>query len=1455
MSGNTGSDGSITFDTRLDTSGFKKGTDRLNNAVASFSRQVSTLGKQLQTAFSKGAKPETIEKLRAKMADAEHQADTLRDRMLAFERTEFKTEAYENVLKEFEKLDDTLGKLTEKQKMFDATGVDKKSAQYKKLQYEIKRVEQQLDEVTDRRNEMEDNGTATTIAKNIPAFQELTDLFNSTDDQLSSLGSRLASFGGIGSRAVGFVRDEMKNLAKQTLQAYINLMKMAGKAVVNGLKKLYSGAMKATKALLALNSSSKKSNMGFQHGLKTLLKYGLGIRSLFVLFNRLRAAIKESFQYIAQFDKPTNKVISSLLTALNRLKNSLGAAFQPIVTAVGPYLTMLMNMMSDAMTKVAEFMAMLTGQSYYLKATAVQTDYAKSLEKTTKATNKNANATKKAERQLASFDKLNILSGNKSKDTNTGANEIDPTKDPSKMFQKIPVSGVSDLLKRLREAFANGDYEGIGHIIGEKLNGVFARLSDLVKWDSIGPTIKKYIDLICGVINGMVDSIDWPLIGSTFANGINSLLNSLYLLVTGIRWDEMGAAIGQGLSAMAAGIDWETFGATLAHWLLVKLQLLAGAVGSFDWVTLGANLAIGLNSFVSVILQTIEGIPWAGLVASIVEGLNSLVSGVDWTQLGELIGFWMGTVLATFATAITTFDWETLGMGLTEGINSLAMKLLGAIAEINWIEMATNLTTGINSAIDGVDWELLGSLLGTSVNSILDFIYTTLSTFDWVSVGTNLCTFLLSAIDSVDWSMVSGSFSEFVKGVFDSLKAFIIAFDPKVIGDAVVEFVKGIDFAGIAESAFELLGAALGKAFATLGSLIGGLISSAFTNIKQYFSEKIEACGGDVVAGIFKGITDALIGVGKWIRDHIFIPFINGFKSVFGIHSPSTVMKEMGGYIIDGLKQGISGLWEAVKGYFTDAWTNIKNVFLNANIADWFTTNVWNKITGVFSGVKDWFSNMASNIWSGLTEGLSSKVEDVKEKVKGSFQKVWNGVLSFFGIHSPSTLAADAAGNVLDGFSKGAEDNQASAGQRLKSVFSGIYDAAKSVWDGVTGWFKKLFGGGDDKESKKTAKQAGEVASGISDAFAGVENSVAQPVEKGVERGQNAFANLKVAGEDAAKFIKTTMTELGTQMTTTLTSLLTNLTSKLQLMKSTVSRDFQIIKTTMVTFAESATQTTDQKFSNTFSNIMRGADSMESSIRRNFDSISNSISWSFNEIRYAADGVDWWGVGDNIVAGIQRGVIDNWRWLRQTVRNLAISLYNTARNALGIHSPSRLFRDGVGKMLGLGVAEGMEDSEGAILDSITDITETMAGEMQKADTVASLGVEGNQLLTGLDDVLTTFSDKVSGSFTGLTDRLAAITNSVAFRVPAVAAGAVVPYSVSAKSGGGSEGFTDALVASNDDLSRVIIQATNNAVVAIVHAIETYCGKRDGLTKKEIADMAIDEINRRTRMQGTSPIRI
>ena len=80
-----------------------------------------------------------------------------------------------------------------------------------------------------------------------------------------------------------------------------------------------------------------------------------------------------------------------------------------------------------------------------------------------------------------------------------------------------------------------------------------------------------------------------------------------------------------------------------------------------------------------------------------------------------------------------------------------------------------------------------------------------------------------------------------------------------------------------------------------------------------------------------------------------------------------------------------------------------------------------------------------------------------------------------------------------------------------------------------------------------------------------------------------------------------------------------------------------------------------------------------------------------SQVASAFQSTDWRSIGSNIVQGIANGVAGAAGALFNALKGLASSALNAAKNALGIESPSKVFRDEVGKYISLGIGEGIED--------------------------------------------------------------------------------------------------------------------------------------------------------------------
>ena len=95
-------------------------------------------------------------------------------------------------------------------------------------------------------------------------------------------------------------------------------------------------------------------------------------------------------------------------------------------------------------------------------------------------------------------------------------------------------------------------------------------------------------------------------------------------------------------------------------------------------------------------------------------------------------------------------------------------------------------------------------------------------------------------------------------------------------------------------------------------------------------------------------------------------------------------------------------------------------------------------------------------------------------------------------------------------------------------------------------------------------------------------------------------------------------------------------------------------------------------------------------------------------------------IGGNIVSGIWNGISSGWNWLTNKVSNLANSLLDAAKDALGINSPSKEFADEVGRWIMPGVGKGLDKSMPATLKDMKAKASELVSAM-RAEMSASVG--------------------------------------------------------------------------------------------------------------------------------------
>ena len=107
-----------------------------------------------------------------------------------------------------------------------------------------------------------------------------------------------------------------------------------------------------------------------------------------------------------------------------------------------------------------------------------------------------------------------------------------------------------------------------------------------------------------------------------------------------------------------------------------------------------------------------------------------------------------------------------------------------------------------------------------------------------------------------------------------------------------------------------------------------------------------------------------------------------------------------------------------------------------------------------------------------------------------------------------------------------------------------------------------------------------------------------------------------------------------------------------------------------------------------------------------------------SQVKNAFTSVDWGSVGMNIIKGIANGLKGAAGAIVEAAKGAAESALNAAKNFLGIHSPSRVFRDQVGKMMALGMGIGFERNI-PVKSMSTGVERAVAGLQKSVDIALS----------------------------------------------------------------------------------------------------------------------------------------
>lgn len=419
-------------------------------------------------------------------------------------------------------------------------------------------------------------------------------------------------------------------------------------------------------------------------------------------------------------------------------------------------------------------------------------------------------------------------------------------------------------------------------------------------------------------------------------------------------------------------------------------KMLKDAWAQGDFTKIGQMVGKKVN-------EALESIPWDKIkktcnkiAKSIATFLNGFIETVDWGLVGNTISQGLNTAFSFANTFAKNFHWDSLGKAVGDGINGAMEGLDWDLIQETVRNVVGGIVTSINTFIKTTKWNLVGKTIGNGLNTALEAVYTAVTNFKWKKAGKALADAINGLFDTFDWAKAGKTISNGIKGVLDFAITAIENVKWSNVGKDIATFLENIDWLGIATRIYKLLCTALASALAGLAGLLGKLIGDAAKNAQKYFKKKIEECGGNIPLGILKGIKDGMKNIAKWVKDNIFKPIIDAFKTAFGIRSPSTVMAEQGTYIISGLLKGLKDKIKDVLSWIAKLPGEFKEKLGNAR--EWLVGKGKDAITGIKNG---WNAAKKTNLLdhaAKIKNEIYEKIGDVKGKVTSRGKEVITGL-------------------------------------------------------------------------------------------------------------------------------------------------------------------------------------------------------------------------------------------------------------------------------------------------------------------------------------------------------------------------------------------------------------------------------------------------------------------------------
>lgn len=697
-----------------------------------------------------------------------------------------------------------------------------------------------------------------------------------------------------------------------------------------------------------------------------------------------------------------------------------------------------------------------------------------------------------------------------------------------------------------------------------------------------------------------------------------------------------------------------------------------------------------LNGEFEATAQNVKDIPFHTLIEAI--GITQDRLGITGTTAKEA----SETVAGSFQAMKASFENLVAGLGHGEAdIYGLFENLKETVLTFKDNVVRVLLTIWDNLPLE--PWQKWIGLIAVSAGPAL------------IAIG-GVLSFVAKLISSI--SLIAGAVSKF-SALFSALQG----------GSGVL---------GTIASAFGAIGAPVLVVIAVIASLIAILVG--VYNTSEEFRNKVNSAFEAVKTAITSAIQEAVSFVQDiwgtlvswWSENHELIERVatkvwNAIKTVVetvtNILAPiiETAWNAIGTYvsvvwglikstigagldfilgIIKAVMQIIdgdwSGAWETIKETASRLWENIKSIIQQH----------LDGIVQIFSGIFEFLKTVWETGWNALItflapiwEGIKSAVQSGIEAVTNFFQtsmtgiqttweSVWNTILAFISpiwtaIYETIYTTLTTIWTYIQTTFEAIKSIFANAWEIIKVIFATVLLVIYGLVTGNFDLIKQAISNAWDIISAKT----NEIWNTISTFLSGIWESIKSAVS-------NAWESIKSAISTALETTKTTVQNIWNNIVSFLNQTLENI-------KSGISTAWENIKSSISNAVENIKNTVTNGWNNLVSTITNAGPRIVSAVRSGFD---NAVASARNFIGQAVN------VGRNLITGFVNGVRNAAGALINSVTSAVSGAINGAKRLLGIHSPSRVFRQ-FGIYTDEGFIIGVNNKAGAVVKSVGNMAQ------------------------------------------------------------------------------------------------------------------------------------------------------